>query len=743
MVKSISADLTTAIQAESTTLAILVEIIRQDRVAYYLTNHDTPLVFEGITYRNDIPFTLSAIASGSSLNVDNVSMQVALDGVVFTADDFKGGAYLHAETTIRKINFVDPTDGALIMRKGWFGSIEYNQQGYADITVVGLLKTLEFEIGRKYQPSCDADFGDKRCKVAVDLGQAHSSRNRYGMGDWTYVHNTALMSAFSLTNPSFEADGVVGTSGTITGWTKVMDSNGRIHVSTNGAPGDASLLPALGSYLLCGAGPEPGDANFKGDRMVYQDLDLTTGPGTVLIDAGKVMFLYTVAVAHTLYLLDPIQLSVTIYDANDNVLGYTDTKYMTLDAPNEFRDRSLAIPLRPGARRARLRIHLFRNHDTIANCGADDVRAYWWDVTGAAPYSDAIHKVVRTFDANDENYYKNFNNGSFETPGAAIANSGVTAISGWTRDSSADYWRVDTTFMSVIAPKGNYYLIGGDDGSATQKTYTLSQTYTIVDWGVDLDYVDLGYIVGSLNLYGVFHDAASSMYVYVECLNAANGVLSSTDVIGTSAAYVTNAGAPITVPYAKSFTLPTLTRKLKVVLKARSAVGVSAANVGFDYIRCAVLNAEEQTKYDPILSNGAAGTVFNTTPGTYTVDGGLVWKATDAVVAFDLVATVTSAKQFTGTTISGVDGLYTTALIQWLSGNNAGKKNVIRTWTSTGKVIKLYFGEVNDIQVGDRFMYILPCNKRFTEDCRLLFDNTINFRGFPHLPGRLSVTVNV
>ncbi|MBK9496411.1 MAG: hypothetical protein IPO08_18290 [Xanthomonadales bacterium] len=40
----------------------------------------------------------------------------------FVNSDFKAGKFLHAEVTIRKINFADPTDGALVMRKGWFGT---------------------------------------------------------------------------------------------------------------------------------------------------------------------------------------------------------------------------------------------------------------------------------------------------------------------------------------------------------------------------------------------------------------------------------------------------------------------------------------------------------------------------------------------------------------------------------------------------------------------------------------------
>ncbi|MBK9496412.1 MAG: DUF2163 domain-containing protein [Xanthomonadales bacterium] len=66
-----------------TTLALLVEIVRQDTQTYYLTDHNTDIVFGGRTYRSDIAFTSSSISSGSALNIDNVNLSIALDGSVF------------------------------------------------------------------------------------------------------------------------------------------------------------------------------------------------------------------------------------------------------------------------------------------------------------------------------------------------------------------------------------------------------------------------------------------------------------------------------------------------------------------------------------------------------------------------------------------------------------------------------------------------------------------------------------
>ncbi len=52
---------------------------------------------------------------------------------------------------------------------------------------------------------------------------------------------------------------------------------------------------------------------------------------------------------------------------------------------------------------------------------------------------------------------------------------------------------------------------------------------------------------------------------------------------------------------------------------------------------------------------------------------------------------------------------------------------------------------MEDIQVGDTFDVIAGCRKRLTEDCKVKFNNVLNFQGEPHLPGidRLTAMADV
>lgn len=742
MVRALPTNLATAVEADVTSIALLVEIRRQDGVAYFLTNHDNDITYLDQTYRSDIAFNCSSIASGTSLNVDNLTIQIALDGVVFTRSDFTGGKFLHAEVIVRKVDFNNPSYGSILLRKGWFASIEYNQQGFADITIVGMLKALEFEVGRTVSPSCDADLGDKRCKYAIDYGQAHSPLNVYYPGDWVYVYDTTVLNSFTVTNPGFEADGTSVTSPSpLTGWTWVLPEYGKLNVNGTAAPGDVFWTPYSGSYMLCGAG----ETTFqRGERAVYQDLDLVAGGiSSTDIDNGLINFLYFVTLSQTTYLLDLLGLKMEMIDASGNVIETTSTGFLALDDVRTWRDRSLGTTLAAGTRTIRIWIQFFLTDGLGTNTCADNVRCYWWDNSVDDPNNSVVHKVSRTFDAANENYQKFFTNGSFEAIGiGTMVNSNTTAITGWTRpNTTADYWSITGTYLSQTPGSGIRLLRGGDNGSAIQSSYELEQTIDLVnDWGLDAALIDIGRYVGLFSGYAFFFNTTSSLYVHAEIQDATFTPIAYKDLFGTSASYLTDAGAPSKFQLFQSVVIPYTARYLKITLVAKSPVGVSAAEVGFDDFRMSVLDVENPDQLDPPYAQGSAATAFSTSPGSYTIDGDLVWKAVAQGVQYDVVATVTDRKQFTGTSIAGADTVYTGALIKWLSGNNAGRKNVIRKWTSTGKVAKLYFKEPEDIQVGDRFMYVLPCQKRFLEDCIGNFDNAINFRGFPHLPGKLGTS---
>ena len=68
----------------------------------------------------------------------------------------------------------------------------------------------------------------------------------------------------------------------------------------------------------------------------------------------------------------------------------------------------------------------------------------------------------------------------------------------------------------------------------------------------------------------------------------------------------------------------------------------------------------------------------------------------------------------------------------WLTGANAGLSAEVRR--QDGPRLSLWRAPAAPVSLGDRLRLTAGCDKRL-ETCRDRFDNLLNFRGFPHVPG--------
>lgn len=73
-------------------------------------------------------------------------------------------------------------------------------------------------------------------------------------------------------------------------------------------------------------------------------------------------------------------------------------------------------------------------------------------------------------------------------------------------------------------------------------------------------------------------------------------------------------------------------------------------------------------------------------------------------------------------------------VITWTSGLNDGLSMEIKEFTSGG-VFELLLPMPYNVEVGDTYSAIAGCDKDWNT-CKDTYDNLINFRGFPHIPGR-------
>lgn len=78
-------------------------------------------------------------------------------------------------------------------------------------------------------------------------------------------------------------------------------------------------------------------------------------------------------------------------------------------------------------------------------------------------------------------------------------------------------------------------------------------------------------------------------------------------------------------------------------------------------------------------------------------------------------------------------GYFNMGKIIFTSGNNEGIAMEVKEYSGSG-IMKLVFPMPYDVQVGDEYAMQAGCDKSFST-CINRFDNAVNFRGEPHVPG--------
>jgi uncharacterized phage protein (TIGR02218 family) len=97
------------------------------------------------------------------------------------------------------------------------------------------------------------------------------------------------------------------------------------------------------------------------------------------------------------------------------------------------------------------------------------------------------------------------------------------------------------------------------------------------------------------------------------------------------------------------------------------------------------------------------------------------------------VAAVTSNAAFTTTTPTTDNSYFKGGVLTWTSGNNDGLSMEVKEFIDSAVELALPMGQ--SVQPGDTFTVVAGCDKT-RETCLGKFNNILNFRGFPDLPGQ-------
>lgn len=165
--KSISVALSNHLDGEVTTLASCWRVVRRDGQEFYFTDHDQDILFEGNLYEAESSYERTAVANGSDMSVDNMDVAGILDSEKISEEDMRNGLFNRADVYVFIVNWSDPSQGALKVRRGWFGEVTLTDTGQFTTEIRGLAQALSHNFIEVYSAECRADFCDARCKLNI------------------------------------------------------------------------------------------------------------------------------------------------------------------------------------------------------------------------------------------------------------------------------------------------------------------------------------------------------------------------------------------------------------------------------------------------------------------------------------------------------------------------------------------------------------------------------------------------
>lgn len=162
--RTLSANMQTAVALETTYLVTCWQITRTDGVNFFFTSHVEDLIIDGVTYLAATGMSASAIASGSDMSVDNLEVTGALTSDSITDADLISGKWDYASIQIFQVDYTALANGRIILRTGTIGAVS-SGRNYYKAELRGMMQPFAEYFGRNVTPSCDTDLGSARCTV--------------------------------------------------------------------------------------------------------------------------------------------------------------------------------------------------------------------------------------------------------------------------------------------------------------------------------------------------------------------------------------------------------------------------------------------------------------------------------------------------------------------------------------------------------------------------------------------------
>jgi uncharacterized phage protein (TIGR02218 family) len=689
-----------------TCLSTCWKVIRRDGEVLGFTDHDVSLTIDGLKYHASSGYFRSAIANSATTAVDNLEIRGFLNHEFISEGDLRNGLYDFAEVEIFAVNWSDLSMGICRLRYGYFGEVAIRPSGLFVVELRGLMQLFSQTVGETLGPDCRADLGDNRCKVKL-LPPVRTNGAYYGVGDRVLVPHDRKVASSALPVLNQDFDWYQNTSYLAgTGW----ETLGAVFTNY-------PLPPRTPSYYIR---PTSNSGSVRREVLITQK-DPNTGINDYVPVSTRVHFRVN---------SPGWQMRLHVEFLNRGGIGGTSVNIIHLsDSP--WYDC----------------VHLTPEQEATLGTA-------WQEITLSAGYNSAqFTDVVNRYRFSIQWRPKPPEGGGQPATGPAMIDIDEVV---------ADFYSDEYDGFSLPNTAGSTGVAGWSNGFTTPGTVNLvpkvSTAYAVSEnqdmihsmnlegSSVDLEAVDAGDYILRYDTGIAARDWGYRGKLMVEFRNAANALISVYDPPWQNFQPERN-----WFDVTQETRVPPTTRIMRLIYRpGRQPERVGGVpHIAVDYLRIEFVHIGSSTnniaqfgglEYEALVAGTAAPeqpVAFSHTLGEHVTDGNVLWAAVMPKYTFyGVINEVFSHTEFTCLPgIDAPDNWFTWGVLTFLSGANRGRGSEVLTYRNSDRRFQIMLPALNPITLGTEIRVHTGCDKTRGPGGCARFDNILNYRGEPEVPG--------
>ena len=254
----------------TTTIATCWKVTLGNGTVLGFTDHDRPLVFDGVTFEPDSGLAGTEVKTTLGFGVSTQEVHGLLDSTRIKESDIRAGHWNNAEVVEYLVDWSDVATRE-VLRTANIGRIQHGAKGFA-AELRGLAHDMGQAGGRFYNPTCDAEIGDARCGLNLSDSRYTATGTVNATDGGVHVWPQALVTgAGNDTEGLFTGGKITFTSGASSGLSfdigQHIGSGADVHlVLVEPAPFDIAVGDTFAATVGC---PKTAEACYRlFDNMV-------------------------------------------------------------------------------------------------------------------------------------------------------------------------------------------------------------------------------------------------------------------------------------------------------------------------------------------------------------------------------------------------------------------------------------------------------------------------------------------